>query len=652
MLASLSDELMARHWLEPSASGYSFVHDLIRASVFDEIAPDRRRTLHERAARAYQALEPENVRSLAFHLDRAGLLDEAVGAYRHAGEQDLKRFAYREAQAAFERALALLPSALTMERLETMLSLAWALDILGERQRELFLLEEVLSGAGQLCDESLEVRARLALGRAKNQTNEYANAEKHLVSALRLARKLQDEADQIEAYLLLGMNKTGLRHTKQSIRYYKLALKLAQKTSSLSQKSRALRGLGIAARDMGLPHESIKWLQQALQVQHQIGDRLDEGITQSNLVTAYYDLGSWDQIIATAEEILPRVEALGYRYNAGYLRHIQGLAFYNLGDYSNARQRIVQAGRDFEAAGAKTTLFHGVLGLIAEDQGNYEEALRLYRLALASIESVEEKRETPILQLDLGTLLWQLERPQEAIPSLEAARAIWLEEEDKLSLLKTETILGLAKLTLGERSQAEQFAASGWTVFQAGIPAGEKPQAWLWALHQLLAELEQPDAARVVLQAAYTELQRQARAISNPELCRSFFTNVPLNRTIVAACDQLSKVTRVISVSLAHRGAALGRSLQPDDYVQVSWTVSAPEDESIIDKTTQRHYRLRRLLQEAEVQGAAPTDADLAAALGVSRRTILRDMQIFSKENIHLPTRKRKSRGQSGILSQ
>ena len=74
----------------------------------------------------------------------------------------------------------------------------------------------------------------------------------------------------------------------------------------------------------------------------------------------------------------------------------------------------------------------------------------------------------------------------------------------------------------------------------------------------------------------------------------------------------------------------------------MQWTVIAPEDEAIADKAKRRQYRLKRLLGEAEKQNAAPTDEDLARALGVSRRTILRDMRDIAREIPRLPTRKRK----------
>jgi hypothetical protein len=111
----------------------------------------------------------------------------------------------------------------------------------------------------------------------------------------------------------------------------------------------------------------------------------------------------------------------------------------------------------------------------------------------------------------------------------------------------------------------------------------------------------------------------------------------------VEAYHQLADTPGVVSVSLARREAPLGRFLREDEYVSARWTISAPDDEAIADKAERRQYRLKRLLQQAVDQGAAPTDEDLARALGVSRRTILRDMQALAQDMPRPPTRRRKA---------
>jgi Protein of unknown function (DUF1670) len=123
------------------------------------------------------------------------------------------------------------------------------------------------------------------------------------------------------------------------------------------------------------------------------------------------------------------------------------------------------------------------------------------------------------------------------------------------------------------------------------IPSGEQVQDWLWALYRLLIALKQPQQAE--------------------------------------------------AVSIARRDVPLGRSLKEED-ITVRWTLNSPDDEAFAGKSKRRQHRLKRLLEEAERQGAAPTDDDLARGLGVSRRTILRDMQALSQVIPKPPTRKRK----------
>lgn len=370
-----------------------------------------------------------------------------------------------------------------------------------------------------------------------------------------------------------------------------------------------------------------------------MGDRLGEMSTQSGIVATLYDLGAWDKLIAVANEILPQIDALGHRYNMAYIRHLQGLAFYSLGDFANARQQLLDAKKDLQALNISTILVDSSLGLIAEGEGQDEEALRFYQKALDDTGQAEEKN---TLKLDIGILLWKLERAKDAIPYLESVYAARQGINEDLAVLKCGAYFGSALLTLGEQTRAQELAENNWAIFQKGIPLGEQPQGWLWGFYQLLIALNKKESALEVLRASYAELQRQASAIGDAEMRRSFFARVPLNAEIIKAYDALNNTARVLTVSLARKDVPLGRSLRDDEYVSVQWTIHAPEDESITDKVERRQYRLKRLLAEASAQSAAPTDDDLAGALGVSRRTVLRDMQELAQNLSAPPTRKRK----------
>jgi predicted DNA-binding transcriptional regulator YafY len=80
--------------------------------------------------------------------------------------------------------------------------------------------------------------------------------------------------------------------------------------------------------------------------------------------------------------------------------------------------------------------------------------------------------------------------------------------------------------------------------------------------------------------------------------------------------------------------------------VTVRWTMDdGAADASVLHqsgKAALRRHRLRRLLDEAAAQGAAPTDDELAAALGVSRRTVLRDIAQLAQAGHASATRRRR----------
>lgn len=101
-----------------------------------------------------------------------------------------------------------------------------------------------------------------------------------------------------------------------------------------------------------------------------------------------------------------------------------------------------------------------------------------------------------------------------------------------------------------------------------------------------------------------------------------------------------------ITVDLARADAPLGRALAPHERVMVRWTIHAGADDTRLARTrgkvALRHARIIRLLDEAQAQGAAPTDRDLARALQVSQRTIIADIALLRAQGIACTTRRRK----------
>ena len=640
-LAGLGDELVTGRWLRPSTAGYVFTHDLIRSAVYDEIESSRRHELHEHAAHLYLTLEPDNLRARAFHLDQAGLSADAAKAYRLVGEQELSRFAFREAQSAFERALTLTPINESVERVELALALAIACNVTGDRNRQESILKEALAGARE--SDTHLLQALLIAGRFGIHTGQVTEAQRQLDAALALAKKLKDRTRETETILLLAMLSREQSRWKDARKYYNNALKLARTSTDLEQEARALKGIGYVLSDQGDAHESIKWIEKAIDIYRLVGNRYQMALTQIGLMSSLVEISAWERLLASAAEAIPVMEACGDRPNVAVACHNQALAFHALGEHEKAHQALEQNVKVFEAIRSRRALgvTQYVLGEVAESAGNTEEAAALYGKALANLEAVKSLDGIAAAQSYLGSLYVKLEQPQDAIPLLEAALASWREQGNDWEEHQTGAVLGLAYLVVGEKSRAEELADHAWVKFQSHKPLGEKPQQWLWALYRLFIGLNQSERASAALNAAYAELQRQAQNITDPNLRLSFFEQVLDNRDIVKAYDRIEGGPRATTVTLTHKDVPLGRIVRKDEFVTVRWTLNTPEDESILDKAERRLYRLKRLIAEAQNQNAAPTDDDLAQALGVSRRTILRDMQSLDKES-KPATRKRK----------
>ena len=641
-LATICEQLEAGRWIAPTTHGYGFTHDLVRAGVYDSLDDDTRRRLHGRTATVLAETDPTSVRTRAYHLDRAGLDVRAVELYRQAAAAYARDSAVPDAVAMWMRALELLPDRLAADRLAVTLDLAAACELISDHTRQRPPLEEALRLAAQLGDDTQLLRAKLLAGGAAARTGAADGAEQTLREAIELAERLGDRRRLAEARFRWA---DFLAQTGQWLRAqpeFHLSLDLVDPADEWL-RGRILRGLAITAARTGRPAESVEWLEQALAMHEASHDRLSALMTSSNLLTAHFELGNWDAVVSNAEQTLTMTQELGDRVNAGISCHLLSLASLAVGDHDAGREWASEAEQRFADAERRRLLGLAIntRGLIAEDAGDIAEAISCYEHALQIATDSDSATEIAYAQHDLGAIRWRTGDLDAAVPLLRCAADAWTAQGHPMLRAKSEAMLALCLLDVGEPPDAVRpLAGAGVELFRSGEFAGEQPHAWLWALHQLLVRLGD-DTAAEVLEAAMAEVLRQASTIADNERRRGFFERVPLNRAIIAA-SSAGHERRSTVVRIARVDAPLGRTLRPDEYVDVTWTLHTASDEGFAEGTGRRQHRLRRLLDEAAQQGGAPTDDDLAHALGVSRRTILRDMAALASD-ASPATRRRRS---------
>ncbi len=106
------DELWRRRIIRDQGLTYDFSHDKLRAAALEMLSPARRRQLHRAVAEAMVVEFGNDIDAassqLAAHYDQAGMVEEAIDAYRVAGARAVAVSALDEAVTMFGRALSLL----------------------------------------------------------------------------------------------------------------------------------------------------------------------------------------------------------------------------------------------------------------------------------------------------------------------------------------------------------------------------------------------------------------------------------------------------------------------------------------------------------------------------------------------------------------
>jgi predicted ATPase len=111
-LTALADAELIYARGSPPRATYQFKHALVQDSAYEALTRGRRKTLHKYAATViatqFPALAEKSPELLASHWSRAGETAQAVKAWRAAGDAAYARRAFKEAEAHYREALAIL----------------------------------------------------------------------------------------------------------------------------------------------------------------------------------------------------------------------------------------------------------------------------------------------------------------------------------------------------------------------------------------------------------------------------------------------------------------------------------------------------------------------------------------------------------------
>jgi len=622
------------------AGRLTFSHDLVRSAVLATIEPERITELHRRALAALAAVLPTATERLLGHAEAAGDVMAVVAYSIAAGTDALHQSAYRTAEAHFSRALEAGADAGDSFAIQTALGgRIRARDRLADREGQgadvqtLVGLAEPLGG-----DHLAQAMARLAeyhfalsgfeqavaaiergigapvaalvrapagqadLARIACLTlRELGRYEESAAIGEALAGHFDAAGDEFGAALMtdiLGGIAWRRGDSRAAAALHQEAADRFAAIGALGAEARALNNLGTALWAVGDDHGAEAAHLRALDVCRELGDRQGEGDNLDNLGGVAYVRGD----LRTAIELYR--SALTIRRDTDDAWGVS-ISLSNLGDAHRAL-------------------------------GELDDALRLID------ESLEVNRAAGVVRNEATTLqgrglvLADLGRLDDALADLRAAERLHAELGDRANLLETRS--GIVQVLARTRS-ADLLAARDAL---AAEPLDDEPPRSRQSVHVALASasatLGDAAASRWHAAAAVRAMDASLAGL-DPGAASLRRTAVPLHRATVELAEREG---RVIMVDLAPADAPPGAAATTAQLVPVRWSVELPGDELLPEGAGRRRVVLLRLLAEAAAAGGAPTDQQLAAACGVTRRTVLRDIDALQADGHEVLTRRRR----------
>ncbi len=494
-LARLTDSELVHARGAPPHAIYGFKHALVQDAAYASLLRAERGPLHARIAKALEERFPEvaevEPEVLARHFAEAGLEERAIPYWQRAGELATRRWAYREAIAYFDRALASLKALpQTSERnmrelgLQVLLGQAWIIaagyaapqvGVAFDRARELC---EAIGDANQLFFALL---GSWQLYVAKQQLPLASATVERLLS---LARELGNRDLAIEAHVAqlvtaftLGAFEQTLAHSNEAIALGELKRDEAYILSAgYDGRVIALTGAAWALWVLGYPDQALLRAQEALAMAR----RLAHPYSEAMALYCYSWLHVFRREASAARELAEQGIALsiehGFVWTQAFTGVLHGWALAEEGRAAEGAQEIREYLAALEQMGHMLWRPHqeGMLASALFRAGETAQALDVVTLALESARSSADVEHLAELLRQKGELMLQRTGMRAAAEAEKCFReAVEISRQQRAKSWELRASVSLAELwrNQGKREEARELLAPLYGWFTEGFDA-------------------------------------------------------------------------------------------------------------------------------------------------------------------------------------
>lgn len=536
-------------WTALSELRYLFRHALLRDAAYRMQVRARRQALHALAVESLERLFGQDSSAhhaeLAYHSERAGLVEKARAYLRRAGDTAREAYHNNEAIDYYSRALRLTPETDLEGRFVLLLAREQLYDLLGMREAQQSDLES-LEGLAQVLEKESPHQDAF---RRKSQvsvrwagyfinTGDYARALQAAGQALE-----QDDAQVAPEVAVTGYRMWALSLYRQgsfleAIRIAEIGRELSRRIGDARGESLLLNLLGMIALERHDPQDAKDCFQQTLELMRAVKDRRGEAQPLNNLGIVAGSQGDFAAAWDFYQQALDIAREIGDRGGEGLVLGNLGWVAKTQGDYASARDYLEQNIRIARETGNRHQEAYAMINLasLLTALGEYPAALEYAEQCLELNRSTGDRSAEAWALTCLGHVQFALGRNAKANAAYQAALKI--RHDLGQPNLATEPAAGLARVALagGDQPAAHQYVEEILAYLDGGgkLEGAEEPLRIYLTCYQVLRAIQDP-RAEVILRTAYDELQEQAERMPNPAARRTFFEQVTCNREILAA---------------------------------------------------------------------------------------------------------------------
>lgn len=398
--------------IEINDGKWQFVHDKLRQVVLQNIPNDLSRRLHRTVGETIEKVygnDKEQSAILAYHWRMAGEVQKEFTYVRQAGEYSLHISTLGDALSHFERALQLLPEAVSAEddrrilRADLLLNLGETLEYTGDYERSRVQLEEGLALCRVVNDQAGTARALSLLGNIYWRQGNYAESTRRCEESLRLSEVIGDRLTTARALNRLGMVCFEQGDYSNAAQHFERSLSIAEALGDVEGRAGASNNLGLVAYAQGNYAKAAVHFEDSLTICRASGQRRRVASALLNLGGVAGEQGDLETAHRYFEESLNLSRVIGERRAVALALDNLGFVALLRSDYGNAADYFGESLSIARAIGnrqgvAKTLIN---LGHVSKEQKAVQEALDYYYQALQAARDIDA---TPIIMESLVSL--------------------------------------------------------------------------------------------------------------------------------------------------------------------------------------------------------------------------------------------------------